>query len=170
MPIKRVHCLCSSTHWDFVHFLLNFLQAAALRLVQVMSLCVVTLMSLQAVVPQWTNTGGTSLTLWHKYIRSLRKKEDQNDLNETWLSQTRFAVSSSLSTILVCTCTGVNVKIDSGFQAASRICPMSEKWKNNTGNREKPLVWLLIMHKDSFFGRLIPGSRMYSDHTNYKRY
>ena len=64
----------------------------------------------------------------------LRKKEDQNDLNETWLSQTRFAVSSSLSTILVCTCTGVNVKIDSGFQAASRICPMSEKWKNNTGN------------------------------------
>ena len=79
MPIKRVHCLCSSTHSDFVHFLLNFLQAA----VQVMSLCVVTLMSLQAVVPQWTNTGGTSLTLWHKYIRSLRKKEDQNDLNET---------------------------------------------------------------------------------------
>ena len=80
MPIKRVHCLCSSSrHSDFAHFLLNFLQAA----VQVMSLCVVTLMSLQAVVPQWTNTGGTSLTLWYKYIRSLRKKEDQNDLNET---------------------------------------------------------------------------------------
>ena len=25
------------------------------------------------------------------------------------------------------------------------------------------------MHKDSFFGRLIPSFWLYSDHTNYKR-